>query len=98
MNRQVLFADHLEHLRGAERIDVNVFRDLGHVATVSRLVKYHVNLVERGGDGVAIAHIAFDKFDVLVDPGRFAAPMRLRLEIVEHAHRPAFANKQIGKV
>ena len=98
LDRQFLFADHLEHLRCAQRINVNVFRDLRHVAAVGRLVKDDVDLVERGRDGFAIAQVALNEFRLLVNPRRFAATVRLRLQIVEHANFPAFSHQQIGNV
>ena len=98
LDRQILFANDFEHLRGAERIDVHVFRDLGHVTAVSRLVKDDVDLVERRRDRLAIAHVAFDKLRGGIDPRRFAAAMRVRLEIIQDANFPAFANEKIGQV
>ena len=43
-----------------------------------------------------IAQVACDELRVLINPRRFASPMRVRLQIIEHANFPAFAQKQIG--
>ena len=61
-------------------------------------MKDDVDLVERGRHRLAIAHVAFDKLRGGIDPCRFAAPMRVRLEVIQHADFPAFAQKQIGHV
>ena len=98
LNRQLLLAYNFKHLRRAERIDVNKFRDLGHVTAVSGLMKYEINLVERGGDRVAIAQIALDEFRIFVNPRWLAATVRLRLQIVESAHLPPFAHEKIDGV
>ena len=47
---------------------MHVFRDLGHVSTVSSLMKDDVDLVERGTDRFALAQIAFSKFRSIVNP------------------------------
>src|SRR5437016_14505607 len=90
-NRQIFFANNFEHLRGAERIDMHVFGDLGHVAPVSSLMKDNVDLVERSRNRVAIAQIGINKFRLFVYPRRSSAAMRLRLKIIESAHLPALA-------
>src|SRR4051812_7393986 len=77
---------------------MHVFCNLRHVAAIRRLMKYDVDSGERGGDRIAIAQISLNKFRSGVDPGWFAAAMRLRLEIVENTHAPAFAHKQIDYV
>src|SRR3954453_4552029 len=46
-NRQVLIADDLEHLGGAEAVDVYVLAHLRHVAAVCRLVENYVNVLQR---------------------------------------------------
>ena len=74
------------------------FDDLRHVSAVSCLVKDDVDLVERGRDGVAIAHVALDEFCLFIDPRRFTATMRVRLKIIERANLPAFAHEQINNV
>ena len=86
LSRQVFFANHLQHLRRAERIDVHILRDLRHVPAVGRLVKHDIDVVERAGHRLAIAQVAFDKFGLAANPSRLAAPVCLRLEIVEDAH------------
>src|SRR5205823_14910373 len=43
---QVLFANDLQHLRGTEAVNPNVFRDLRHVPAVGRLVENHVDVRE----------------------------------------------------
>src|SRR5581483_135003 len=88
----------LEHLCGAERIHVHVFRDLGHVTAVGRLVKDDVDLIQSGGDRCAIPDVALDKFRAFVDPRRLAAFVRVRLEIIEYANLPAFAHEKIDNV
>ena len=90
--RQILFADDLQHLGGAEAVNANVFCDLRHVATVGSLVKHDVDVVQRGGDRLAIGNVAFNELDVLIDyPRRLAVAMRLRFEIIQNAHSPAVA-------
>jgi hypothetical protein len=61
-------------------------------------VKDNVDAVERGRNGVAIAQVACDKLRVLINPRRFPSLMRVRLQIIEHANFPAFAQKQVGDV
>ena len=43
--RQVLVADNLQHLGGAEAVNMNVLADLRHVPAVGRLVKDEVYAV-----------------------------------------------------
>ena len=92
-DRQNLLANHLEHLRGAERIHVHVFRNLGHVAAVGCLVKDNVDLVERRGDRFPVADVAFDGFGFGIDPRWLSSAMRIRLKIIEHANLQSFAQK-----
>src|SRR5438874_540275 len=61
-------------------------------------MKNDVDLIERGRDDFAIAQIAFDKLHFWIDPIRFAAFVRVRLQIVEHANIPTIAHEQIGDV
>jgi hypothetical protein len=89
-------ANHLEHLCSPKRVDVDVFCDFRHVAAVCSLVKNDVDLVERARHRVEVTQVAYDELGFLIDPRRFAAPMGVRLQIVEHANFPAFAQKQIG--
>jgi len=97
-NRQIFLANNFEHLRGAERIDMHVFGDLGHVAAVGSLMKDDVDLVERSRNHVAIAQIGVNKFRLFVYPRRSSAAMRLRFKIIETAHFPALAHQQIGNM
>src|SRR5581483_2354148 len=97
-DRQIVLPDYFEHLRGAERIYVHKFCDLGHVTAVRRLVKNDVDVFKRGRDDSAIAQIAVDEFGTLVDPGRLAAAMRLRLQIIQNARPPAYPHQQINHV
>ena len=78
-------------MRGAKAIDLDVFRDLRHVAAVGRLMKDDIDVPERRGHRGTIAQIAFDELGVARDPGWFSSAVSLRLEIVEDAHRPTFA-------
>jgi hypothetical protein len=71
------------------------FCDLWHVAAVGSLVKNDLYLVERGGNGVAVAQIALNEFRVLVDPSRLSAAMSLRLQIIERPNLPAFIHEKI---
>ncbi len=43
-NRQVAIADDLEHLRGAEAVDEDVFRHFRHVAAVCSFVEDDINV------------------------------------------------------
>ena len=95
---QLLVADDLEHLRGAEAVDEDVLGHLGHVAAVGRLVEDDVDVFERGVHGVVVLHVALAELGCRIDPCGFAMFVGLGLEIIEDAHRPAFAHKQIDDV
>ena len=90
--RQIVLADNFEHLRCPERIHVHKFGDFRHVTTIGSFVKDDVDLVQSGGDRVAISQIALDEFRAFINPVWLAALVRVRLEIIEHAHFPAFAH------
>ncbi len=77
---------------------MNVFRDLGHVAAVSGLVKDDIDLIQRSSDRFTVADVAVSEFDLGIDPSRFTATMRLRLKIIQDANFPALAHQQIGNV
>ena len=74
------------------------FRDLRHVTAVRGLVKNNVDPVERGSDRIAIPHVALDEFRLGIYPCRLSAAVRLRLEIIQRANRPAFAHEKIDNV
>jgi len=97
-NRQISLPDQFEHLRGTERIHMHKFCNFWHVTSVRSLTKDDVDSVERGGDGVAIAQIAFNEFRLVGDPRRLAALVRVRFQVIEHAHFPAFADEQVDHV
>src|SRR5689334_15852753 len=59
-------------------------------------MKNNVHLIERGSNCFAITNIAFNKFRVWIDPVGFAPAMRVRLQIIEHSHPPAFAHEKIS--
>src|SRR4029453_13709611 len=83
LNRQGFLADYFKHLGSAERIHMHKFCDLGHVTPVGCLVKNHVDLVERGGNRIAITQITLNEFRFLVDPGRLSPPVSLWFQIIE---------------
>ncbi len=58
-------------------------------------MKNDVDVRERVLNRLAIAQIALYKFGVAVDPSRLATLMRVRFEIIENPHAPAFAHEQI---
>ena len=97
-DREIFFTNDFEHLRGAKRIHLHVFRHLRHVAAVGRLMKNDVGARKRVLNRGTIAHIALHKFGVAVDPSRPAAFVGVRFEVIENPHAPAFAHKQIGNV
>ena len=98
LDGQVVLADDLQHLRGAEAVDLHVLGDLGHVAAVRALVKDHVDAFHGGAHRRAVSQIALDKFRLLVDPGGFAEAVGLGFEVVEDANGPAFAEEVVGDV
>src|ERR1700736_4265535 len=61
-------------------------------------MKNDVDLVERSGNGCAVAQIALDEFGSFVDPRRLAAAMRLRFEIIQDANFPTLTYEQIANV
>src|SRR4029079_6050242 len=97
-DRQILLANDLEHLRGAETVNPNVFCDFRHVAAVRRLVEHYVDVTQGGADRFAVGHVALDELDLVRDPGWFAFAMGLRLEVIQDAHCPPFASQEIGQV
>jgi hypothetical protein len=60
------------------------------------LVEDNLYVVQRVRDGFSIGQIAFDELDVVPDPRRLAAPMRLRLEVIENPDLPAFSLQRLG--
>ena len=94
-NRQGFLADHFKHLRSTKRIHMHKFCDLRHVTPVGSLVKNDIDLVERGGDRVAITQIAVNEFRLLVDPRWYSAAMSLWFQIVERPNLPAIVHEQI---
>src|ERR1700694_4581913 len=95
LDRQIFFSNDFQHLRGAERVDVYVFRDLGHVTAVSSLMKDDVDLIECGCNCVTITNVSLDEICVLLDPSRLAALVRVRLKVVQHANFPTFAHEEV---
>ncbi len=91
LDGQLVVADDLEHLRGAEAVDEDVLGHLGHVAAVSRLVEDDVDVLERGVHGVVILDEALAELGWRVDPLGLAVLVGLGLEVVEDADGPAFA-------
>src|SRR4029077_520880 len=77
---------------------MHVFRDLRHITAVRGLVKNNVDLIERGSNRIAIPHVAQDEFRLGIYPCRLSAAVRLRLEIIQRAHLPAFAHKKIDNM
>jgi len=95
---QVLLANNFQKLGSSERVYVHVFRNLRHVTAVGGLVEDDVDIAQGVGHGRPIAHIALQKLDLIGNPGRLAATMRLWFEIVEHADLPSVGHEQVGDV
>jgi hypothetical protein len=77
---------------------MHIFRNLGHVTAVRGLVKDNINPVERSGNLTAITHVALNEFRLGIYPGRLAAAVRLRFEIIQRAHLPTFAHEKINNM
>ena len=86
-----MLADHLKHLRGAEAVNVDVLRHLGHVAAIGRLVEHYVDSLQRRRHDLSIAQISFSEFNFSGDPRRLAFAVSLTLEVVKHTNGPSFA-------
>ena len=56
-------------------------------------MKDDVDLIERGGDRLTIAQVAFNEFNAVRYPRRLSAPVRLRLQIIENSDLPSFAHE-----
>ena len=61
-------------------------------------MKDDVDLIERDGNCLTIAQVAFNEFHVVPYPCRLYAPVRLRLQIIEGSDLPPFAHEQIRDV
>ena len=97
-DRQVVVADELEHLRGAEAVDEDVLRHLRHIAAVGRLVEDDVDVLECGEHRCRVLHIALHEFGGGINPAWAAELVGIGLEVVEDADTPAFADEEVGDV
>src|SRR5437763_9169111 len=97
-NWQSFLANDFEHLCRTKRVHVNEFGNLRHIPAVSRLVKNDFDIFKRGRYCGMIAQIALNEFRFFFEPGWFSAAMRLRLEIIERAHSPTFADQHVHEV
>ena len=95
---QVVLADHLQHLRGAETVHVDVLGDFGHVAAVRAFVEDHVDVRHRRADRRAVGEVALYEPGLRVDPGGFAVAVGLGFEVVQDPDGPALADEEIGDV
>jgi hypothetical protein len=77
---------------------VHIFGNLRHVTAVRGLMENNVDSLERSSNRIAIPHVALDEFRFGIYPRRFSAAVRLRLEIIQSAHLPAFAHEKIDNV
>ena len=97
-DRQIFFTNDFEHLCSSERIHMHIFRDLGHVPAVSRLMENDIDISQSLSDRLAIAQIPLLEVGLFIDPRRFAAFMRVRLDVIENAHAPSFFDEQVCQV
>ena len=93
--RKVFLANDFQHLRRSERIHVHVFGNFRHVTAICRLMKNDINIAQHVFSCVAITEIALHKFCIAIDPGRLAALVRIRFQIVENSYAPALPHEQI---
>src|SRR5947209_10920581 len=77
---------------------MHVFRNFRHVPAIRRLMKYHVDPVERSSDRSAVANIAFNEFGFRIDPAGLSEPVCIRLEVVQDSNLPTLANQEIGQM
>ena len=95
---QVVLADHLQQLRGAETVYVDVLGNFGHVAAVRALVEDHVDVRHRRADRRPVGQVAPHELGLRIDPGGFAVPVGLGFEVVQDPDGPAFADEEVGDV
>jgi hypothetical protein len=97
-DRQVLVPDDLEHLGGAEAVDVHVLAHLGHVASVGCLVKDDVHAFERRSRGGPVADVGVNELGFRWYPGRLAVAVGLGFEVVEDADFVALVQEKAAEV
>src|SRR5262249_56895160 len=90
-DREIFLANDFEHLCGAQRIHVHIFRDLRHVTAIRGLVKNAVDPVKRGSNRLSLPHVALDEFGLGIYPIRLSAALLLRLEIIPGPNAATFA-------
>ncbi len=98
LDGELVVADELEHLGGAEGVDQDVLGHFGHVATVGCLVEDDVDVLERGEHGVGVLDFALAELSGGVDPGGFAEFVGVGLEVVEDADGVAVAEEEVDEM
>ncbi len=95
---EVVVTDDLKKLGGAEGVDEDVLRHLGHVAAVGRLVEDDVDILKGGVHRGVVLNLTLPEVSGGIDPGGLAELVGLWLKIVEDADRPTLTEEQIDDV
>ena len=61
-------------------------------------MKNDIDICEHSRNRFSIAQIALNEFRTVIDPGWFAALVRVRLNVVENANLPPFTYEQVHKM
>jgi len=77
---------------------VDEFRDLRHVATISRLVKDDIDTVQGAFPIAPVADITLDELGPRRNPRRYAMGVGLWFDTVKYAHAPTTGQRGIDNM
>ncbi len=98
LDGQLVIADDLQHLSGAEAVHENVLGHLGHVAAVGCFMEDDVDVGQRGVHRLVVLNVPLAELGCRMDPFGLTVLVGLGLQIVQDADLPAFLHEEIDDV